>query len=160
MSPPGRPGKSHLSEQPGCALSRRLEPGSAACPQLPCPAAQGGFSPRVCDPEPGRRQCRARAWLMCAFQGVPSPDISRDEPRKAGSGQWPPRGEKSVSAPQPWLAPHPTHLGVPTTASLRSENEAGREVGRTRTRSQTDTRAAGGPGWAPEGGANKRTQET
>ena len=110
--PPGRPGKPHLNEAWLPPSPAGWSPGSAAHPRLPCPAARGGFSPRVCDLEPGRRRCGARAWPVCAFQGVPSPDISGDEPSRAGSGQWPLRGETPVSAPQPWLAPRPTHLRV------------------------------------------------
>lgn len=148
MSPPGRPGKSHLSEQPGCASSRRLEPGSAARPQLPCPAAQGGFSPRVCDPEPGRRQCRARAWLMCAFQGVPSPDISRDEPRKAGSGQWPPHVERRASQRPSLGWPHiPLISGCrPQLHCAQKTKQGGRWAGHGRAARRTGGQQEGRAG--------------
>lgn len=99
---------------------------------------------------------QSQGLARVCFPGVPSPDISGDEPSRAGSGQWPLRGEKRVSVPQPWLAPRPTHLGVPITASCAQKmKQGGRWAGAARR-----TRGSRGSGWAPEGDVSKTTHGT
>lgn len=136
--PPGRPGKPHLSERLAAPLPRPAgwSPSSAAHPRLPCPAARAASVPVSvtwsragggAEPEPG----------LCV------PSRGSRPPTSAGTS---PAERALVSGP--CAERHPSQrpsLGWPhvqpisrclITASLRSENEAGREEGRTRKLSQ------------------------